>query len=307
MRNAILLGLLFSLLMGKPIHAQLHIYAAFDRPEALVGDRVLLNLAVDWDESVVWDAPDWTRLGNGFTAEVVSQRMGRDSVKSGSYSRHITLEMQFFDEGYLETESLMIDYYFSGEKRQFTLTPVGITIRLLPDPDTLMPIKDLIREPKKWYDQWLFFLISLVVLGLLLYFFLRGKRPSPVYEKLEEEGPLLSPFEIAWEELNRLESEKLWEQGQIKEFQTQLTGIVRKYLQNRFEVRALEMTTGQVLQALRNRIGSEQTRQLESILTLGDLVKFAKFKPLEALHQEFIAKARLFFKDTANTPPKKQS
>jgi hypothetical protein len=305
MRNSIFFAVLLGIFVGSRTHAQLHVYAEFDRTEALVGDRVQLNLVVDWDGAVVWDAPDWTHLGNGVTTEVVRQSVGRDSLKSGSYSRRIALEMQFFDEGYLETEPLNISFEFSGELRQFTLPPQGITIRLLPDPDTLMPIKDLIREPKKWYDQWLFFLISLIVLLVLLYFFLKGKRFTSVYEKLEEESSLLkSAHEIALEELDRLESEKLWEQGEIKEFQTQLTGIVRKYLQNRFAVRAMEMTTPQVLQSLNNRIGSEQTRQLESILTLGDLVKFAKYKPLEALHQEFILKARAFFKDTDNNHPK---
>jgi hypothetical protein len=306
MMKSILSFFCFYLFFGQNASAQFHIYAQFDRQEALIGDRVGLNLVLDWDQAVDWDYPNWFLLGDEYYKQVVGIRLGKDTLKSGSLSKEIIIDMQFFDEGFIETDSLPISYTFAGEDRVIYIPPAGIRIRLLPDPDTLMPIKDIIREPVKWYDQWLFLLLALLILLGLVYFMTRGKRQiAPLEEKETGDIPSFAlAHEIALEELDKLESERLWEKGKVQEFQIQLTSIVRRYIQNRFGVSALEMTTDQILKTLSIQIEKDQKRQLESILTIADLVKFAKYQPMEELHLEFIRKARMFFRNTANNRSK---
>jgi hypothetical protein len=86
---------------------------------------------------------------------------------------------------------------------------------------------------------------------------------------------------IAFRELEKLREEKLWQNGQIKSYYTKLTDILRQYLENRFKVFSLELTTYETLDAL-VKTGfkkDESYNQLKSVLTGADLVKFAKYNP----------------------------
>jgi hypothetical protein len=86
---------------------------------------------------------------------------------------------------------------------------------------------------------------------------------------------------IAFRELEMLREEKLWQNGEIKKYYTRLTEIIRQYLENRFKVYSLELTTSETLEAL-VRTGfrkNESYNKLKSVLTAADLVKFAKYKP----------------------------
>jgi len=86
---------------------------------------------------------------------------------------------------------------------------------------------------------------------------------------------------IAFRELEKLREEKLWQKGEIKNYYTKLTEILRQYLENRFKVFSLELTTAETLEAL-IKTGfkkDESYNQLKTVLTGADLVKFAKYIP----------------------------
>ena len=86
---------------------------------------------------------------------------------------------------------------------------------------------------------------------------------------------------IAFRELEKLKEEKLWQKGEIKNYYTKLTEILRQYLENRFRVFSLELTTAETLEAL-VKTGFKKDgsyNQLKTVLTGADLVKFAKYNP----------------------------
>jgi uncharacterized repeat protein (TIGR01451 family) len=86
---------------------------------------------------------------------------------------------------------------------------------------------------------------------------------------------------IAFRQLEKLKSEQLWQKGEIKIYYTRLTEILRQYLENRFSVLSLELTTSETLEALvKTGFKKDGTyNQLKTVLTGADLVKFAKYKP----------------------------
>jgi hypothetical protein len=87
---------------------------------------------------------------------------------------------------------------------------------------------------------------------------------------------------IAFRELEILKSQELWQKGEIKKYYTRLTEILRQYLENRFRVYSLELTTAETLDAL-VRTGFKKDgsyNDLKSVLTGADLVKFAKYNPV---------------------------
>jgi hypothetical protein len=81
--------------------------------------------------------------------------------------------------------------------------------------------------------------------------------------------------------LNELRNQKLWQQGRVKEYHIQVSDIVRTYIEHRYAIFAMEMTSDEILRSLRLIIVDVQLKtKLSSVLILSDMVKFAKENPL---------------------------
>ena len=163
----------------------------------------------------------------------------------------------------------------------------------------IAPILPIIREGRTWQDwKWMIYALAFILLAAAIIYLLlkRRRKNSMVYE---EEVIIRPSHEVAFEKLDNLESKNLWQQGKVKEYQTELTYTIREYLENRFGIQALESTTGEINKSLKNvDFDPKHTTNLNNILQIADMVKFAKAKPEESVHQEFMDKARSFVKDT---------
>ena len=103
--------------------------------------------------------------------------------------------------------------------------------------------------------------------------------------------------------LGKLKEEKLWQQGQVKEYQSRLTYIIREYLENRYEVPALESTTEEIQRSLKQvDFDSSWKDKLSNILQVADLVKFAKAKPPVDFHDQVWKEAEDFVLATKKKP-----
>jgi hypothetical protein len=95
--------------------------------------------------------------------------------------------------------------------------------------------------------------------------------------------------------LTSLKNEKLWKKGEVKAYQSTLTYIVREYLENRFEVPALENTTDEILRSLKNTdLSQDWEGKLREMLQMADLVKFAKAQPQADFHDKMMNYAEDF-------------
>jgi hypothetical protein len=108
---------------------------------------------------------------------------------------------------------------------------------------------------------------------------------------------------IALRELEKLKAEKLWQNGETKKYYTRLTEILRRYLEDRFGVFSLELTTSETLEAL-IKTGfrkDESYNRLKSVLNEADLVKFAKYKPEPSENEQAFDNSRDFVDATKIT------
>ena len=155
----------------------------------------------------------------------------------------------------------------------------------------LYDIKPLIavdKSPSKW---WKYLLIALLILGglaYLLYWFIWRKKPLTEAEKIA----LLPPYDRAKLALKKLEESDYLENQALKDYYSELTLIIRKYLDEKVYDHSLESTTDELINRLlllkeANKIdlSIETIRNIESILKRADLVKFAKGAPEIALAQ----------------------
>ncbi|QDO95642.1 hypothetical protein FNB79_03330 [Formosa sediminum] len=153
----------------------------------------------------------------------------------------------------------------------------------------LYDIKPLIEVEKmnnNWWKLPLYILLGLIIIGALLYWFIWRKKPLTE----EEEIALLPPYERAKLALKKLDESQLLVQEEIKEYYSELTLVLRKYLDEKVYDRALESTTDELVNRLHllkegNQIdfSKDTIKNIESILKRADLVKFAKSAPDIAL------------------------
>ena len=164
------------------------------------------------------------------------------------------------------------------------------TIQTVPV-DTAQDIKDLkspLSIPLTWQEILLGCALLLLVaaMGYLFYRWWK-RRLLPAAEV--SAAPSRPAHVIALEELGTLKQKKLWQQGLIKPYYTEVTDILRRYLENRYRLMALERTTDEILDDLRRiRMTGELLKKADHLLRRADLVKFAKHQPATPEHDESI-------------------
>ncbi|NJM15029.1 MAG: hypothetical protein HC896_06305 [Bacteroidales bacterium] len=134
-----------------------------------------------------------------------------------------------------------------------------------------------------WEEAWPWVaggLATVLVVAALMYYLRRKNQNKPL---LGPAKPVLPPHEIAFQSLEKLRAARLWQQNKVKQYYIELTEIIRLYIEQRFMVPALEQTSEEILESFRYRtnwLSPELQLKLKDMLTIADLVKFAKMSPL---------------------------
>ena len=152
------------------------------------------------------------------------------------------------------------------------------------------------------YVSWT--IIAIIILVLL---FLIAKRILAHYGKsfsdIFKPAPPLPPHEIALRDLKKLHSERLWQEGNHKLYYSGLTDILRAYIAGQFGVGALEMTSDEIIEAMRGvEIPQKQKMDLTELLRDADLVKFAKAMPEAEANEAAYTMALSFVEQTMPQP-----
>ncbi|GBD90831.1 hypothetical protein BMS3Abin04_01551 [bacterium BMS3Abin04] len=155
-------------------------------------------------------------------------------------------------------------------------------------------IKD-VKKPLRIALSWIFYLIlGLVILLIILaayYFYNKYKRKNEGEVEVVKTVQL-SPGKVALKALDELNGKKLWQKGNVKEFHSEITGIIRKYFEDRYNFPALEMTSGEIMQVLDRVMDNQQLIDItREFLSNADLVKFAKFVPMPSVNEEMMKEA----------------
>ena len=168
--------------------------------------------------------------------------------------------------------------------------------------NAIADIKPVFQPKFNWSNLLFIVLLVLAIHGiiiLLLFIYRKYLKKSPVLDS-KEMKLLLPPHVVALSELDRLKQDKPWQQGRSKEYHTELTDIIREYIERVFSVNSMEMTSEEILDHLRNLKSEQKTAYsgLNQILKLADLVKFAKWNPTPDEHELSLSNAYLFVNQT---------
>ncbi len=218
--------------------------------------------------------------------------------RSGIFTYSVNVVGRIWDYGVFDVPGLHVEIDTNAtvermptvNKRVFVLPPSDYVHQ--DTTSAIAGIKTIIDEPKTWRDYlWIAYVLLGLGLCFLAYYLIKKFKKEEVHvEKVEEVIVIRPAHEIALEKLDRLKTEKPWETD-IKEYQSDLTFVAREYLENRYNIPALELTTEEILSKLKTvEFPDVHERDLKEILTMADLVKFAKARPTGNIHSEFLEK-----------------
>ena len=305
MNRIILTISIFFVSLLSVVGQDIKVTAAFDTSRIYIGDQIKFKIVVNqpadlpltivsFKDSLVRNVEilsgpvvDTTRKSNG--AITVKHEYLITSFDAGEYQLspvYAELEnndgVKRFYSDYTYLEALLID-----------IAPADSTAKIF---DIINPYKAPLSA-----GEILPWALIVLLIGALAYYAFRLYKK---YKNKETPKEIITPSEpahvIAFGELEKLKDEELWQKGEIKLYYTRLTEILRQYLENRFGVNSLELTTYETLSALL-RTGFKKDENfglLKQILEGADMVKFAKFFPTDSDNEASFQDAWNFIDNT---------
>lgn len=284
-----LLFLLFFCSFYLPALAQPNVAAELSRPDMQIGDQVTLTITASYKPPVEVKNIGFDILNREPRLEILRAERFEREGEGGLRIAEVQVKLTSFDSGYYFIPPVPVAYEQNGQADTIRTNELALRVGTIPvssDSLQIQPIKGIIEEPANFRDflPYLIGLAALLVLVALLFYYLRRKQPPP-----PPPPPRKVPAHLlALEALEALEKRKLWQQGAIKEYHSELTRILREYLERRYDIAALEQTSGEILEQLRSRAGVDTSmkEQLRELLQTVDLVKFAKAQPPASFHSQ---------------------
>lgn len=249
-----------------------------------IGGKINLTIEVPFNKG---DIVNWPVFKDTITSslEILSQSKIDTIVndETGDQLLRQIVSITSFDTGFMVMPPFSFDVIKNGAPPQTIKTEAILfeVIKVKVDPKAdIKDIKPIFKAPIT-FTEIIPWLAALLLLGLLIYFslyYLKKKKATPV-EKPEPKMKIPA-WDIALKKLDSLKIEKIWEKGDIKEYYTRLTDILREYFEQRFNVNAAEMTSSEILDAMKQHISEMPAeRHLQELLMLADMAKFAKAQP----------------------------
>jgi hypothetical protein len=279
------LVLLLAFALAANIYAvdNIKVKAILDSTEILIGDQVNLSLIVEQPKRAVVFFPV-IKDSLSSSLEVVSVSPA-DTEKIDDENIKITVKytLTSFDSGYYSIQPIP----FGILKSKVVSTVFADSLHLLVNnvqvkDDKVYDIKENLTVPYTLKEILTFALLglaALLVIALAVYIIIRLHKNKPIFTF---EKPAEPAHIIALRELENIKTLKLWQQGQVKQYYSGITDVVRLYIENRFNIPALESTTDELIHYVNehNIVNDNQSKHLGQLLHLADLVKFAKAEPL---------------------------
>lgn len=295
--------------------AKVTVTARLDSVNLLMGKMTTLGLEVVQDKGKPGGFPIFKDVNPavgyvGVCGDSIELRTSykADTVELGSGRIQINyrVPVQAFDSGTYR----LPEFVYVSERD--TARSNVVTLNVLPVPDLTAedPISGFapVAEPEgkkftdalpDWLsDYWWLIILVLLAAAAAVWGFMRYKKEGTVLPK----KPQPTPYETAIRALRELKTKNLWEQGLEKEYFTRLTEILRVYLDRRFGINAMEMTTREIMDHLYNSDIKDKREYMRQILSVADFVKFAKVRPLPADNIAAYDNAVKFVEETKPQP-----
>ena len=281
--------------------------AKLDKSSMMMGDQTVLHLSATLP---LKDLIDFPALTDTLSSKVQIAKIGKtDTIADKNnpalhtITRHYTITS--FDPGL----QMVPSFIFKSKAGDFSTNALPLQVNAV-KVDTTKGVYD-IKEPLAVKYSWMDWIrdngmvlglgvLAVLILSGMIWYFTKKRKVKPVVNIPAK--PKIPAHQLALEKLHALNAQKLWQQDEIKRYYSELTDIVREYLEKRYQIHAMEQTTEEIFKSLKHRniLGVEKDK-LKQVLVLADLVKFAKEKPLSTENEQSMDYAISFVKNTQET------
>jgi hypothetical protein len=293
------------LLIQTAVSGQTEASVSLDTNTILVGDQINMHLSFTGPSGI---EVQWPKLNDTIISEIeIIEKSKIDTSYSQDKSKiifHQILKITSFDSGFYAVPPLRFNYKKPGDQLvQYAETQaILLSVQTIPV-DTSKEIRDIKKpiEAPFTFREALPWIIAILLLAgavyFIFYYLKKRKKQEPVFRPTVKIK--LPPHQIALDALENLRNKKLWQSGQIKDYHTELTDIIRDYVLAKFAIHAPELTSDEIINALNYTATNEEARKkLSQTFVLADLVKFAKMQPMPVEHDASLNNAIDFVKET---------
>jgi len=268
----------------------------------LIGDQINLEFKVRQNREAQVQFPEFR---DTLTQEIdLIETLSKDTnwINESEYAVSQKYRITSFDSGYAYIPSFQFPVKTQYGADTLHSKPLYLEVKTIPDTSKtkLMDIKKPFDAPlsfKEIAPYLLYGVLGILIILLIIYLIRKKKKKEPVFKPAKPSEPA---HILAIRELEQLKNKKLWQKGETKAYHSELTEIIRKYIERRFQVPAMEQTSDEILEVFdKNKYIDEDSRkELEEMFRTADLVKFAKASPLPDENENCYQRAYNFVRRT---------
>jgi hypothetical protein len=277
-------------------YAQVEVHAVLDTNVLRIGEQTKLDIYVNYNAkqekniSIEWPNFEDTIIKQ---IEIVSaskiDTTFPDKNNPDVIQQHLQFTVTSFDSGYYAIPPFK--FIINNDTANTKLTEIlMLEVRSVPTDTSIAKVKDIkapFDEPFDWrwylpYLYWTLGVLAFIIILIIVIVKLNKKKPVEI---VIDNTPKIPPHIKALESLEKIKQDAIWKDNKTKEYYSSITDTVRLYIEERFKINALELTSDEIIKVFKSQVvDSESKSKLYQILTLSDFVKFAKQIPIEAEH-----------------------
>jgi hypothetical protein len=283
---------------------QIRVTSKPDTSVILIGDQIGFTVTAELPSGV---SADMSSVADTLAGKIiVLRRAPRDTSVSANGS--ITITDRYLITSY-DTGSYTIPPFWAGVASGDSLLRFFSDYSFLdvirPDiapSDTTDVIFDIVgpRGAPVTFREVLPWIVITLIVAVIVWLLARFLPRNPLKRFIRPPAPPEPAHVIALRDLEALRNEELWQKGEIKEYYSRLSDILRRYIDNRYGISSPELTTDETVRMLQKASVTTvgQMAMVKELLSLSDMVKFAKYLPDSTAHESSIDSAVRFVEET---------
>lgn len=292
--KSLLTFILLVLFAGLTASAQTTLPAATaDRTQMLIGEQAHITLSIEWESNGDDPLIEFPYLQDTLVRDFEIVDVSPVDTLQPSPERQPNL--------FQLSQKYTVTSFDTGQYvlHRFPVVVNGDTLRSNPLTFTIYPmvidttqqavfdIKDIYEINLSFLDYfnlygWYVLIAIIVITAIVMLWYFMRRRKHKEEEEPSEPEVIVPPHEIALAALRNLEQQMAWQTADIKTYHSELTDIIRTYIEERFMVPAMEQTTGEIIKSLRySELSQASMLRLTNLLRMADMVKFAREHPGE--------------------------
>jgi len=304
-----MIGLCTLLLTGSLLQAQeVQLRASIDSSSVHIGDWIRMRVTAEYSPAIASIGPMLQDSLGRFEVLRIHASPEQIGEQSRRQTWHVRLAAFDATEGVIPP--VLFRYTLQGDStpRVASTLPIPVSVKGMEiDPQgDIKDVKPPMTPPWGFEDFLPYGILTLVVAALAAGYFYYRRRKKHAQEP-ERVIAHIPPHEQALYALHDLEEKRLWQQGKLKEYYSEITEIVRKFFEGRFGIIALEMTSDEIMRQMKSIPEAQpHWKEMNTFFLIADLVKFAKYESTPAEHENEMKWAYAIVQSMIPKPPVQQ-